>query len=65
MKEYIFMFSIDIYVYISAPKLDHHVLGEKDAYVKFASASSPCTHVVLHDIVSQSNRPSKINGKLR
>jgi hypothetical protein len=33
-----------IYVYISAPKLDHHVLGEKDAYVKFTSASTPFTH---------------------
>jgi hypothetical protein len=31
-------------VYISAPKLDHHMLGEKDAYVKFVSASTPCTH---------------------
>ena len=31
-------------VYRSAQKLDHHVLGEKDVYVKFVSASTPCTH---------------------
>jgi hypothetical protein len=29
---------------MSAPKLDHHVLGEKDVYVKSVSASTPCTH---------------------
>jgi hypothetical protein len=31
-------------LYVLAPKLDHHVLGEKDAYVKFVSASNSCTH---------------------
>ena len=31
-------------VYISAQKLDHHVLGEKDTYVKFVNASTPCTY---------------------
>ena len=30
-------------------RLDHHVLGEKDVYVKFVSASAPCTHARTHE----------------
>jgi hypothetical protein len=41
VRTYFFRFNN---VYISAPKLDHHVLGEKDSYVKFVSVSTPCTH---------------------
>jgi hypothetical protein len=36
-------------VYRSAHKLDHHVLGEKDVYVKLVSASTPCTHAWTHE----------------
>jgi hypothetical protein len=48
MQEYIvcsvLLSSVFNNVYISDPKLDHRVLGEKDVYVKFVSVSTPCTH---------------------